>query len=51
MYEILKEYTYEDGTVIDSIGEDTTIFVDKVKLANSISITSQHDEVKNSVHV
>ena len=47
----LEEYVYEDGTVIDSIGEDTTIFVDKVKLANSMSLTSQHDEVKNCFRV
>lgn len=42
----------ETGQVLEyGIGEDTTIFVSKSKLANEISITSNKDSVKNCFRV
>lgn len=52
----LEDYTWvsEDGKrtiIINAIGNDTGIFIDKRKLAKEITISSKSDEVKNALKV
>lgn len=41
----------DDGNKVTGIGEDTTVFVSKTKLANEVTISSNKDNVKNCFRI